>query len=354
MELPFKPLILADSISWVGNRLMTVLVPIPTVKLAEVRTHRLLSQLEGEEILTSTNDKLLSLNANSSRAIPMEHQIRQSRECSFMPIWTEKGKGMQGQHVSEKEIIDAASGAWAAAQDLATYYANILSEDWAIHKQDSSLLLNPFTWTTCIITADSFGWSQWFELRCPDYRINDQRFYSKRECMDYLGTEDIDFEKINVSMTYPAIQVIAEAIYDLWNYNTPKLLYDREWHIPFIDQKKLPILSENPIQDALDISVSKCALISYNNQEKNETIEEHKKRAERLKKSGHYSTMEHQYQVPTTTELFSKDFKEEYRQPMFGNGFEYHRGIYVSNVKGWKQYRKIIEEQNKQSNETRN
>lgn len=64
--------------------------------------------------------------------------------------------------------------------------------------------------------------------------------------------------------------------------------------------------------------------------------------------------MEHQYQVPTTAELFSKDFKEEYREPMFGNGFEYHKGIYVSNIKGWKQYRKIIEEQNKQDNETRN
>ena len=344
MKLPFEPKILAYSISWVNNPILSVLVPIPTVKLAELRTHRLLSQFESEVINTSTNNYDLSINANSSRAIPTDKQLLFSSKKPYNPIWTIKQKGMQGKISTDITTMKSCDILWKTAYERMTYYVETF-DAFDIHKQDACLLLNPFSWTTCIITADKAGWDNFFELRCPNYNLHGKRYYSKKECTEAFGVDNIDFNDINISMTYPAIREIAEKIYDLWTYNEPVYLHTKEWHIPFINDVAY-IDSSTSIKDKLYISVSTCAMISYDNQDKEESIESHINRANRLITSKHNSTMEHQYQVPTKQEIMSNDFKEGFINELFTEEIKYQKGKYISNIKGWKQFRKIVENSN--------
>jgi thymidylate synthase ThyX len=340
MELPFEPYILKYSTSYVNNPLMSVLVPIPTVKLAELRTHRLFTQLD---ITLNTNDKKLSINANSSRAIPINKQIESTLKNTFTPIWTRNKKGMQGDIITNQSIINELNDKWKCL--LAGSYTDSDIEEFMkfldsfnIHKQDASLILNPFSWTTCIITGDKEAWENFFELRCPKYQHESGKEYkSKREYIDFYPDSNLsetEWNSINKSMTYPAIQVIAEKLYDLYKYNKPEQLEPGDWHIVFDD----PNLSLN---ERLALSISKCALISYDNQNLNQDLQTHLDRANKLINSKHYSTAEHQYKVPTKEELLSDDFKEYYT---YKEGiYYYHRGKYVSNIKGWIQYRKLLE-----------
>ena len=86
--------------------------------------------------------------------------------------------------------------------------------------------------------------------------------------------------------------------------------------------------------------------MSYDNQDKEESIESHINRANRLITSKHNSTMEHQYQVPTKQEIMSNDFKEGFINELFTEEIKYQKGKYISNIKGWKQFRKIVENSN--------
>lgn len=345
MVLPFEPKILAYSTSWVNNPIMTALIPVPTVKLAELRTHRLFSQFESEIINTSTNDNNLSCNANSSRAIPIEKQLLFSSERPYSPIWTEKQKGMQGKIINDNVPIYSSNIVWNVAYKSMCNYVEVLN-GFDIHKQDVSLLLNPFTWTTCVITGDKKAWENWFNLRCPNYNLHGKRYYSKKECVEAFGTSDINFNEINISMTYPAIQVIAEKLYNLWTYNSPEYLDVNQWHIAYVKD----IDTNLPTKDKLYISMSKCAMISFDNHDKEESLESHINRAKRLIRDKHDSTMEHQYQVPSKQELLSHDFMEGYKSLQFNDDIEYHIGKYVSNVKGWKQLRKIVENDRETNN----
>src|SRR6266576_1423871 len=72
--------ILADSISPENVRLTTFEVTFPRFILAEFNTHRMLSR-----------------NSASSRAIPLEKQLKKIEEDPFTPHWTGEQKGMSGK-----------------------------------------------------------------------------------------------------------------------------------------------------------------------------------------------------------------------------------------------------------------
>jgi hypothetical protein len=319
--------LIADSTSWVGNRLMTVIMQVPTVKLAELRTHRLLSQTD---VVFNINDTQLSINANSSRAIPLDKQINGE---VFVPTWSMINKGMHGAKLQDSLIVEDLNKIWDAQYQWSVYSSQYIGK--SAHKQDAALLLNPFTFTTCIITADEAGWNNWFELRCPKYVYNGKSYKSKKELIEETGVADVDFDNKNTSNVFFSIQEIAEETYDLWRKSIPEYLEVNEWHIAYKDSD---LLGEKTL---LDISMSRCALISYGNEEKQQSIETHEGRASKLIEHKHFSTCEHQYQVPSQEVLLSDDFKEEY---VFENDkLTFKRGKYVSNIKGWIQYRKKVE-----------
>lgn len=324
MKLPFEPKLLAYSTSWTKNRIATVLIPFPTVKLAELRTHRVLHQHEGEVVDTLTNDTSLSLNANSSRAIPASKQIDMAKTNPYIPIWTTKQKGMQGKYVNDSGTKLELNKIWQSAlRKMITNTNNLIKKD--VHKQDIGLLVNPFSWTACVISGDMAAWNSFFALRCPNYVTKSGVYYSKKSIPE--GEEIVE----NKSMTYPAVQYIAEIIYDMLMYTTPTYLEPGEWHCPFLYNGEKNIA----------VSMSKCAMISYDTQDKDDSIESHLNRAKRLIDYGHVSTAEHQYQVPKPFDFNHGNFDQV--SVVNGDKIELITGKYFGPVKHWKQLRKLIE-----------
>ena len=307
MNLPFEPRVLEDSIvvnktkSGKEERLTTFLVPFPTVKLAELRTHRTIVQTESEEFLLSSGESYLSMNANSSRAIPLERQIKQVEEMPFEPIWTMNQKGMSGKEAPSL-MAEKASLQWHSARAFALTRAKAMLE-LGIHKQDAALLLNPFSWTVCLLTASDKEWIHFFSLRCDD----------------------------NV---YPAVRVIAEKMRDAMEKSTPRESGWLDWHLAFSDEANRVVLNcPIPVSDTTQknvlkaISMSMCAMISYDTHQRQDSILKHVERAIMLIESGHWSTAEHQYQ---------------YR-------LGYSSVVAMTNLrlKYWKSLRSIIEEERK-------
>lgn len=336
-----KTRILADSTSWVNNRLTTFICQVPTVKLAEIRTHRLFSQFEAEYIETAGNDGDMSMNANSSRAIPIEDQL-ELLKTPYRPTWTSLKRGMQGPPVRDGRTLQELGTIWNSAIISAAGRVQQIARR-GIHKQNCSLLLNPFTYTTVILTGDENAWESFFKLRCPEYEFAGESFRTKKEIKNkYPETnelEDPDFDKFNKSMVYPDIQRLVEKMYSLYIESTPEYLKPGDWHIA------TTVPYEVDVETAIKISVSQMALISYDNQHTQQSVEKHVERYERLIRNKHWSTAEHQYQVPTPEELvsfFSEGYVLNSPTPIVKVA-TYHRGKFISNVKGWIQLRKMIE-----------
>ena len=147
--------IVADSISPQGDRLISVLCTFPRIILSEVNTHRMLSK-----------------NTSSSRAIPFKKMVEAIENDPFIPIaWQKEHKGMQGSeyHVDRKH--ENAVYEWLKARDYAVKQASMMNND-GITKQLCNRLLEPFMWTTMLITGSREGWNNFHSLRNPIYEID--------------------------------------------------------------------------------------------------------------------------------------------------------------------------------------
>ena len=158
--------IVAHSLSPQGDELISVLCTFPRIILAEVNTHRMLSK-----------------NTSSSRAIPFKKMVESVQNDPFIPIaWQKEHKGMQGsEYFTDKENdLPHLKRMWLGARDNAVETANILNksfenEDGSVEgltKQLCNRLLEPFMWTTMLITGSKEGWDNFFNLRNPVYEID--------------------------------------------------------------------------------------------------------------------------------------------------------------------------------------
>lgn len=150
-----KAEIVADSLSPQGDRLTSLLVTFPRIILAEINTHRMLSK-----------------NTSSSRAIPFKKMVGAIQENPFIPIaWQKEHKGMQGSEYIIDNSDLALESNWLVARDKAIYMAEQLNKS-GLTKQLCNRLLEPFMWTTMLITGSKEGWDNFFELRNPVYEID--------------------------------------------------------------------------------------------------------------------------------------------------------------------------------------
>lgn len=293
--------ILADSISETTNiRVTSFLVEVPTIKLAEIRTHRKISQLTSEILLcTEENDEKLSMNANSSRAISLK-KYDKYRYNFYLPSWTRDKKGMVGEELNDLDEILELDKYWILWKDISFLFFDLFRNK-KIHKQNTSLFLNGFSYTELILTADEYGWENFFNLRTADE-------------------------------TYPDIRDIARKMEKCYINNTPKRLNPGDWHIVFeeyINEKYKCGLIEK-----LLISASMCARISYDNRN-DENYNDHINRALKCLKNKHLSIFEHQLKSPTEDDLKLMELKYYNGKPSLGN--------YFSNILGFVQLRKLIE-----------
>ena len=294
--------ILLDSINPVGNRITSWILTYPRFFHSEIMTHRVFSR-----------------NAASSRAIPVKRMIDDIRQNCAMPIfWGKNQAGMQAKEelddiIKRREIVvspvgngldpykitvtdkHAAKHEWLAARDSAITHAEKMLE-LGVHKQIANRILEPFMHMTVIITGTEF--ENFFALRAhPDAQ--------------------------------PEFQDLAYKMLDIYQLSEPNKLKAGEWHIPFGDKLDETRLTELYYQTAipheelkLRISVARCARVSYLNFEGKDDYNKDIELSETLSSSGHWSPFEHSAMALSTSE-------------------------YSGNFKGWKQYRKTFNEENR-------
>ena len=258
-----KAEIVAHSLSQQGDELISVLCTFPRIILTEVNTHRMLSK-----------------NTSSSRAIPFKKMVESVQNNPFIPIaWQKEHIGMQGtEYLTEKEDIEYAIGTWLHARDAAIQEAKIITSGAGVTKQLANRLLEPFMWTTMLITGSREGWQNFFNLRCPDYEGFKSRKEASKEFLEKgnINTStwsELDWLQLNKGQAEIHMMALAEKIYDAVNESTPMQLKAGEWHIPFknrIDNDiLLDILEDNnfpndKIQNYLiKISTAMAAHTSY-------------------------------------------------------------------------------------------
>ena len=281
--------IVADSISESGIRLTTMEITFPRSVLSEFNTHRAFSR-----------------NSASSRAIPVEKQLKRVQEEPFIPdYWGANQSGMQAHQEIDTHSRPAAISLWLKARDHALYCAKTLHE-LGVHKQTVNRLLEPFMWHTVIVTATD--WSNFFALRAnPDAQ--------------------------------PEIRTIAEMMMDAYSSSTPKLVSRGEWHLPFIQPDEYDGVFEFS-ETARKVSSARCARVSYLT---HDGLRDHGKDLElyeRLVSGGHMSPLEH-VATPHYTEQDRVEFAAS-------DGFECGQttfkssSVMIGNFRGWKQLRKFI------------
>ena len=227
----FQAEVIADSINPRGVRLTTMQVTYPRIILAEMNTHRRFSR-----------------NTASSRAIPIAKMIEQVRNDPYVPIhWGSNKPGMQaGDEIACKEM--AAAG-WRTAVQQAIEDAEWF-HDLGVHKQVVNRLLEPFMWTTQIISSTE--WDNFFAQRISEY-------------------------------AQPEMRKIAELMKSALDASVPARLFEGDWHTPYCKDEFADVR----------VSAARCARVSYKTFDGITDPEKDLELYSKLVSQGHWSPLEH-------------------------------------------------------------
>ena len=155
-----------------GEEIITYRLTFPRIILSEVNTY-----------------KMLEKNTSSSRAIPFDKMVEVVEKEPFIPIaWQLSHKGMQGiKYITDPRVIGFKEMRWLNARNGAVDYAkSLVNDDVTIKKllntSDSNKLsknygnrlLEPFMWTTQLITGTRESFEHLFEQRCPIYDVSNE------------------------------------------------------------------------------------------------------------------------------------------------------------------------------------
>jgi thymidylate synthase ThyX len=229
-----------DSLAPCGERLTTFVLTYPRFIHPEFMTHRMFSR-----------------NTSSSRAIPYTKLRQQVLEHPAMPLtWGENQRGMVAGTEFSEEKIQQAEQLWLAARDAAVTSADLLQQ-LNPHKQHINRLLEPFLWVTVICSATTY--TNFFELRrAPDAQ--------------------------------PEIRFLADLMHDAYMTSKPLRLEAGNWHLPFVAEWERAELDPQTLRQ---VSVARCARVSYLNFDGERNVSADVNLYERLAASKHWSPFEH-------------------------------------------------------------
>jgi thymidylate synthase ThyX len=273
--------IVADSVSPDGVRITTFELEYPRFIHAEMLTHRLFSR-----------------NAASSRAIPVAKAIELVQTNTAMPIhWGKNQPGMSAEEECNETVellcqdviksdrllpeylcSETREDAWNIARDYAINVAESFNRS-GYHKQIVNRLLEPFTMIKVVCTATEYDNFFWLRNH-PDAQ--------------------------------PEIAELARLMWKEYNKSKPFPLKANEWHVPYYKDgywkpSNYGILPDdggpfytidgdggNSLDDALAISSSCCAQVSY--RKLDDSLEKARDIFKRLVESKpvHASPFEHQ------------------------------------------------------------
>ena len=296
--------IIADSINEHGERLTTFELEYPRIVHSELMTHRLFSR-----------------NAASSRAIPIARSIELILENTARPVsWGKNQSGMTAKEECTNKIKAKRKNSreftaeqwWDKARDAAITYVRGF-EEAKYHKQVANRLIEPFMHMKIVLTATNYA--NWYWLR------------------DH-GDAD------------PTIGALANVMNGIHSKSTPVLLSEGEWHVPYFEAGVWTPSSEVTLEDALKISSSCCAQVSYRRND--DSLEKARDIYEKLVGADrkHASPFEHQ-----GTPIPEKQFLDGILLKDWVKGVTHmdRDGYYWSgNFRGFIQHRQLIPGHNKE------
>lgn len=206
----FRVEVLADSLSPMGFRLITLLLRYPRCIHSEFMTHREFSR-----------------NAASSRAIPVKKMLKTIWFEPFVPIWWGANEaGMQANAELEGWRREAAELLWRTAGVFAVLFAWLMARVGA-HKQIVNRLVEPWMWIQVIASTTSLT--------------------------NFLGLRDHKAAE-------PHFQKLARMVRFASYQSVPRKLQYGEWHLPYVteDDRK-----HYAVTDLVKMSVGRCARVSY-------------------------------------------------------------------------------------------
>lgn len=287
--------IIADSINYhTKDRMTTFELNYPRFIHAEVMTH-----------------KMLAKNAQSSRAVPVASTLEVNKEWVKPIVWGKNKAGMSSADVLKDHDLYAAQLIWDSAAERAFDYSKRLSEI-GLHKQWANRITEPFSNIKVIMSGTEYANFFWLR-RDPD-------------------------------CAQPEIVELANQMHAAYEASKPEKLLAGEWHMPYI-KTELDVYGERiffdsngdklSIDDALQISASCCAQVSYRRLDdtKEKALEIYNKLFSGPKP--HYSPTEHQGRVMRPVQPAGW---EDGVSHMDRNGY-----FWSGNLKGFIQYRKLLE-----------
>lgn len=243
--------VIAKSVAPNGQVITTFQATHHRYILSELNTHRVFSR-----------------NSASSRAIPVEKQVKKVLENPAMPLYYAYNQaGMQAfspMTISDETacrdiILELRDHAAEAARKLANVGPLVDGKPSGLHKQWANRYLEPWMWHTVIITS-----TEW------------DNFYKQRKS----------------ALAMPEINDLAIAMYYADSKAAAKPLDYGEWHLPYITDEDRVYF---PLEVLLKISAARCARVSYLTQEGTRDVYADLKLWERLTTSQppHWSPLEH-------------------------------------------------------------
>lgn len=261
--------IICDSVNAQGKRITTFLCTFNRWILAEQNTHRILSK-----------------NTASSRAIPLKKMIDAILNNTALPV--SYGKNMKGMSANEELDSESIEKVKKLIYRMRNYSISCVRrmETIGLHKQVGNRYLEPFSYTTSIVTGTD--WANFFNLRVSN-------------------------------KAQPEFKELAKQMLICYKNSIPKSLKEGEWHLPFGDKFMQDGLSTEQL---IKISVARCARVSYLTFDGDIKPEKDYELHDTLIQEGHMSPTEHQAFAMNNTERYG-------------------------NFCGWKQYRKMIPNENR-------
>ena len=292
--MEIKAEIVAHSKSSVnGKEIVTFSLEYPRFIHSELMTHRLFSR-----------------NAASSRAIPVAKMIDQVRNDPATPVhWGKNQSGMQAKEEVTNKINSL--GHWIDAASSAAYYADKLKHH-GLHKQVVNRILEPFQMMKTVLTATEFDNFFWLRKH-PDAQ--------------------------------PEIKLLAEKMWGVLKESDPVTLESGDWHTPYFGGGYWLKDCGTPLGDALAISSSCCAQVSY--RKLDDSLEKAKDIFSKLieSKPCHASPTEHQATPMEYTTASDGCWWVESEGSMVGVTHADRNGqLWSGNFKSWIQHRQIIPE----------
>jgi hypothetical protein len=220
----------------------------------------------------------------------------------FIPFFRKNKPGMQPGFALDDRDQEIARKIWMNAAEECMKASNALAA-LGVHKQWSNRLLEWFGYINVLVSSTQ--WSNFFALR-----------------------QDID-QETSFPIAQDEIYELTQMMKDAMNGSVPDIVYDNEWHLPFVDKNNVRWNDQLSVETAVKCSVARCARVSYLTVDgKTPAVDEDLKLYDRLLGAApiHASPAEHQARP---------DF-------CFSNSDMWSSPELHGNFHGWIQYRKTL------------